>query len=117
MFSGMDCDQRHSDFPHRSTIWLWPFEALLDPGYASHSAADDCHTRPEIPVLFQISAGTKHGVAGKEMNLCAKVEQTEDDQEEGAYSSKPLFHLISLQGRVYFQDIHFRKPKSLYNIT
>jgi len=41
-------------------------------------------------MLFNIFVRTKYAVASEEVNL-RTVEQTDDDQQEEAYSLKPLF--------------------------
>jgi len=54
-------------------------------------------TRPMVAIpaqkktmLFNIFVRTKYAVASEEVNL-RTVEQTDDDQQEEAYSLKPLF--------------------------
>src|SRR6266446_2165259 len=75
----------------RGSVRLWAFETLSDPTEAGSNSTDGCHTGSKKPMLFNIFAGTKDAVAGEEVNL-RTIEQTDDDQQEEAYSLKPLFH-------------------------
>jgi hypothetical protein len=58
------------------------FGAPLDPTEAGQDPADDRHSCPENPMLFEIACKAKLKVSCEKMDFRAYVEQTEYDQEQ-----------------------------------
>src|SRR5260370_41614912 len=76
----------------RESVRFRAFDTLPHPREAGPCAADDGHTGPERPMLFQIFASTEHAITGEEVNLGAEGEEAEENQHEGSGTLAPFVH-------------------------